>query len=476
MAGPLPNGAGAAQDPELFSREEPNAMIPGTNRGFVFTLPNPTVSEKAQLVSVAWLNTRGVKYIVFQGEIAPTTGTPHLQGYIEFSNPVRWRHAHTTIGARGYIYRRLGSPDQARAYCSKPESFAPGVAARFEWGSFASVQQGRRSDIHEAVALIDSGASINAVALSNPAAFVKFHRGFSAYARARHVQRDMHRDVVVYAFVGATGLGKSRAAAQIAGPECFVVSPGPWWPDYNGHERVVVEEYVPGAWPNDFLLRILDENRVSVNIKGSDCQFLANFIIITSNFHPREWLVNGTAGSVAALLRRIRVCEFSAPTAAGGPVIHTWEHHDTIDTIDIPPYRPGVDRAKRATRDRAGRIIPPLVPLVVDVDAGDGGVAGRPAPVAVPAPSAALPPRYPTPTPQRRRVEHEDDGAGVRRFLPEASGRGRLRPAGMMDVIDVDEDEFGDAYADYFDARDDGDERDYRRFVEMERAFGNGGF
>lgn len=203
MAGPLPK----IREADVLNPAESNNSIVGTNRGFVFTLPNPTLSEKTMIVSPVWLNERGVKYMCLQGEIAPTTGTPHLQGYIEFSSPVRWKHAHTTIGCRGYVFRRLGTPDQARTYCSKPESFAPGVAARFEWGAFASVEQGRRSDLLEAVAVIDAGGSLNDVALHNPAAFIKFHRGFAAYSRARHVQRDLHRDVVVYAFIGPPRTG-----------------------------------------------------------------------------------------------------------------------------------------------------------------------------------------------------------------------------------------------------------------------------
>lgn len=64
-------------------------------------------------------NRSNVKTIVCQTEIAPTTGTKHIQGYIEFANKVR----PMTLFPSGIHWEKCKSPEKARAYCSKEESF-----------------------------------------------------------------------------------------------------------------------------------------------------------------------------------------------------------------------------------------------------------------------------------------------------------------------------------------------------------------
>lgn len=86
-------------------------------RGFVFTLNNYTEEEYAALLAVAHSQ---AKYYIFGKEHAPTTGTPHIQGYIY------WKNGKTIEASRKLLPRRvsnhepaLGSPDQNYIYCSK---------------------------------------------------------------------------------------------------------------------------------------------------------------------------------------------------------------------------------------------------------------------------------------------------------------------------------------------------------------------
>lgn len=95
-------------------------------RGFVFTLNNYTEEEYAALLAVAHSQ---AKYYIFGKEHAPTTGTPHIQGYIY------WKNGKTIEASRKLLPRRvsnhepaLGSPDQNYIYCSK-EAFETNMPA-----------------------------------------------------------------------------------------------------------------------------------------------------------------------------------------------------------------------------------------------------------------------------------------------------------------------------------------------------------
>lgn len=61
----------------------------------------------------------GAKYLVYQEEIG-TSGTHHLQGYIEMTRPVRFSHfAEWLPGAHFEI--AAGSTDDNTKYCTKEE-------------------------------------------------------------------------------------------------------------------------------------------------------------------------------------------------------------------------------------------------------------------------------------------------------------------------------------------------------------------
>ena len=93
------------QEPEFTTK---------TSRAWRFTLNNYTDEEEAALKVLD-----GVKYMVFGHEIAPTTLTPHLQGYIYFKNDktftavkkinkrISWRNANASAEAnRRYCTRK----------------------------------------------------------------------------------------------------------------------------------------------------------------------------------------------------------------------------------------------------------------------------------------------------------------------------------------------------------------------------------
>jgi len=106
---------------------------------YVFTWNSYTALTLQQLRDIP---PASYHYLVYGQEIAPTTGTPHLQGYVSFVERKRIAWVRNLFqGAHVELAR--GTPQQCRDYSIKDGDFT-------EFGDFASIPfQGKRTDIDE---------------------------------------------------------------------------------------------------------------------------------------------------------------------------------------------------------------------------------------------------------------------------------------------------------------------------------------
>jgi len=102
-------------------------------RHWVFTLNNYTDGD---LVSLRALAT-DCTYLVF-GRETGESGTPHLQGYVDFGTSKRFAVAKQLIGGTSHIEVKRGSCQQAADYCKKDADFE-------EYGTISG-GQGKRTD------------------------------------------------------------------------------------------------------------------------------------------------------------------------------------------------------------------------------------------------------------------------------------------------------------------------------------------
>ena len=77
------------------------------------------------------------KYIIFGREMGEK-GTPHLQGYIELNNPMRWNTLNKKMGGRVHLEERRGSQEEAIKYCKKEGDW---------WEKGKPGKMGERNDI-----------------------------------------------------------------------------------------------------------------------------------------------------------------------------------------------------------------------------------------------------------------------------------------------------------------------------------------
>ncbi len=279
-----------------------------TSRRHVFTWNNPDKEGQEYLDS---LDTSCIKYIVFQLE-SGENGTPHFQGFVVWTSPVRIRQACARLGGAAHIERAMGSDEEASKYCQKEETRVEGP---WFWGDCP--HQGKRSDLIEIHAMVKAGAKRKEIIEEHFGSYLRYHKGIEIARLTYGARRDWEMEVHV--FYGPTGTGKSRKAWSEAGQEAFVLMApnsknGPVWFDgYDGQKNVIIEEYY--GWMRwNFLLQLLDRYPMRVPVKGGSLEWVPKKIWICSNERPQEWYNYNERMDYQTLRRRIStITRFVAP-------------------------------------------------------------------------------------------------------------------------------------------------------------------
>lgn len=242
---------------------------------FVFTVNNWTPAEHAAVK--VFLDCSCVWGIVAP-EIAPTTGTPHLQGACVLKKKTAFSTLRKVPGLlRARMAKMKGTPLSNQVYCRKAGVYS-------EYGT--PPNPGKRSDLLPVVQSIKAGKSMLDIVSDDTAAvvFVKYQRGLTALRNLTRERRKLPPQV--FWFYGPTGSGKSRAAFELAinkfgGRHWCSSADLSWYDGYDGQELAILDDFRPGAIKFRMLLRILDRWPLSVPIKGSYTEWTPSIIIIT---------------------------------------------------------------------------------------------------------------------------------------------------------------------------------------------------
>ena len=272
-------------------------------RGWCFTLNNytPTDEENIQNVIASF-----ARYIVYGREVAPETGTPHLQGYVYFHNQ-RQRKAVARLLPRARLDVANGSGKQNRDYCTKEGDFyehgempVDKAEARMRGG------QANAARYANAVQLARNG-DMDTIRESDPQMFlIHGARLESMYApEARPLEGNLQHEW----WVGPSGTGKSRLLWEIY-PKHFAKALNKWWDGYRHQDVVAIEEWSP---KNDLtassLKKWADRYPFPGEIKGGCLQGLRpKKIIVLSNYTPQQCFLNQE--DLGPILRRFTVIHF----------------------------------------------------------------------------------------------------------------------------------------------------------------------
>lgn len=249
------------------------------HRAFCFTVNNPS------RVDLDWASLRKVRYAIWQVERTGRTGTRHLQGYVELSEPCRWTYLRSVLGWEGHVEPRYGDRDAARAYCRK-RATRERDGGPFEYGSWEEGGQGTRTDLEHLEALLRSGATEDQIRLEAFGLWARYHQV---------IQRDLAMSgpwrtwrTEVHVLTGDPGTGKSEWCRRVA-PGAYYKQEGIWWDGYRGRRDVVLDGFSGRFCRPEQLQRLCGRDDILVETKGGQTPFVARRIFILSYLPLEQW-------------------------------------------------------------------------------------------------------------------------------------------------------------------------------------------
>lgn len=255
------------------------------NRSYVFTANNYTAELETMLQNLE------CKYMIYGREVAPTTGTPHLQGYVSFKSPLSFNSVLRKLNGCNVEVAKGNATDN-KIYCSKEDP------SPFEKGDLP--RAGARNDlevVRQVLQETNSMASVVDVATSYQS--IKMAEVYLKYKEHKRTWKP-----IVSWYYGETGTGKTKQAHEELGNDLYLKSNADkWFEGYDAHECVLFDDLRGNTFPFHYLLQLLDRYSCRVECKGSTRQFLAKKIIITCPTHPMHFSKDNE--DVQQLLRRI---------------------------------------------------------------------------------------------------------------------------------------------------------------------------
>lgn len=250
----------------------------------VFTLNNFTEEEYIDIKE-----NLNYSYLIMGKETGAKTNTPHIQGYIELVNCTRL-NTMKKFNNRIHWERRLGTQEQAINYCKKEGNYE-------EWGK--PKKQGERNDLDKTRRL---ASEYGLREVTKECSLQQIHVA-EKYLTYNEEPRDFKPEVIwIY---GPSGSGKSKLARELCGEDVYTKNSGSkWWPKYDKHEYLIIDDFRDSWWPITEMLSLLDRYEKMIEYKGGHRQLLAKKIIITSIEKPKN-MYNNTNECKTQLLRRI---------------------------------------------------------------------------------------------------------------------------------------------------------------------------
>lgn len=216
----------------------------------------------------------GISYIVYGYEFAPTTGTMHLQGYVQTEKRVYLTKINKCL-PKVHITICNGSSQDNINYCTKLKNFKEDGIPRTE----ARRVKKCKDDWEALVKLAESG-KIEEIRTDHPREFLVYYRTFKQIAQDNLKPEPQQR--YCYWIWGHPGSGKSRAVHQHH-PHAYWKNANKWWDGYKGEETVVLDD-LAGVFLFEHLKRWADRYPVIGEVKGSSIGLSYKRFIVTSNF------------------------------------------------------------------------------------------------------------------------------------------------------------------------------------------------
>lgn len=298
-------------------------------------------------------------YVAFTKEEAPSTGTPHLQGFFQLPERQKLSWIKKRVSRSAHFEPLRGTLAENLHYIQKPH---PGCTCKdcapiqglvvqpqlFTRGDWVEGQQGRRNDLRDAYARLDAGATVSEVCREYPyAAGYMLHAWDRARKEFLEKKSADRSEVKVTWYFGGSGAGKTTRARSEADhlakargePRYYLhTNADGWWGSYRGESVVVMDELRAGHIDLATMLRLFERGYVDVKVKGSEVPFCATRIFVTSNCCPHSFVPDRE--DARQLFRRISEIKFFPPA---DPSIYYCECQTYLKLTRQPVDQPADD-------------------------------------------------------------------------------------------------------------------------------------
>lgn len=268
-------------------------------RGWAFTLNNYTDDEKEHIKNIK------CNYLIF-GEEVGESGTPHLQGYILFTNAKTMSAAKKTISKRCHIEKAIASAEKNKEYCSKDGTI-------FEKGDCP--KQGERNDLEKLRnKILDDELTVNDIIMENPMMYHQYGRTLNKIEDLKLRQNQRKEMTKGIWYWGPTGVGKSHKAFENYSPDTHYNVPddGDWWDAYTQQDTVILNDF-RGSISYNTMLQMVDKWPYAVRRRNREpMPFTSKLVIVTSSLKPEEvYNRRDDEDKIEQLLRRFEVIQLS---------------------------------------------------------------------------------------------------------------------------------------------------------------------
>ncbi len=271
---------------------------------WMFTVQTGNLTEHTTLdeweLAIRTSVPNGIKFLVFQQEAAPTTGTHHVQGFVAMSQQKRANQLGVLFKTQPEAFQstRFGTASQNRGYCTDDDKRLADHEP-FEHGEMPG-GRGKRNDLEKACDILKEGRGTKRLQEEMPHVYIKFHAGFDKQAffeKAKRCKTAPMHDVALYVIWGTAGSGKTTWSKQFDPGHTYEMPDpqkgGTTWigNDYNGERTLLIPDF-DGEYPYGTLKRMCDGTYMKFQTKGNFEIAEWDAIVITSNHHPKDWYPN----------------------------------------------------------------------------------------------------------------------------------------------------------------------------------------